>query len=84
MHLHNNKGYKQTDTQMQGTIYLQPSYISNIYHNVQACMAGIVFAKFTKPANRAETGFSVILEDDATVICEEPCAWVVLHLKITY
>ena len=35
-----------------------------------------------KPANRAETGFSVILEDDATVICEEPCAWVVLHLKI--
>ena len=22
---------------------------------IQACMAGIVFAKFTKPANRAET-----------------------------
>ena len=36
-----------------------------------------------KPAYRAEIGFSVITEDDATVVCEEPCAWVVLHLKIT-
>ena len=24
MHLHKDKGYKQTDTQMQGTTYLQP------------------------------------------------------------
>ena len=36
-----------------------------------------------KPACRAEIGFSVITKDDATVVCEEPCAWVVLHLKIT-
>ena len=36
-----------------------------------------------KPAYRAEIGFSVITEDDATVVCEEACAWVVLHLKIT-
>ena len=32
------------------------SLFRNHYPNLfQACMAGIVFAKFTKPANRAET-----------------------------
>ena len=36
-----------------------------------------------KPAYRAKVGFSVITKDDATVVCEEACAWVVLHLKIT-
>ena len=36
-----------------------------------------------KPTYRAEIGFSVITENDATVVCEEPCSWVVLHLKIT-
>ena len=27
----------------------------NYFFSFQACMAGIVFAKFTKPTNRAET-----------------------------